>query len=398
MLLPSLAWLSVNCKSSRDDKDQSSNQQEDDGASKKQKKLKKKPKLLPCPDELNYAKDEIINLSEYSRKQGHSSSFSKFPIKDLPIISSDAAAQLDALRESSEVTYSTKKVLNELYRDITTTTTTADDDEPPRPPVRKGIFYGVFVTSGNRWKRQYYTHTLSKDAEVVHIVRGSSSFWYRLDSIDKDKTAQKGDDSDDDDDYNIIKPEDIGRSVYTDGLLWTNTSPNWTWKTPRMRCVITIPKGTQVIVDRSPVNSERCDFDKSTVADESDQEHKRRTVSFFPDVLLLPGQFRISKVTHYIKRDTSSSSSSSSNQDSTPPSPQIGVPNEGNEGNDAMTFVRKYMTCDDIDETTSKKVPSDEPLNDELYASKIIDSEFQDDFFDIRLSLVETVRIPESPA
>ena len=54
-----------------------------------------------------------------------------------------------------------------------------------------------------------------------------------------------------------------------------------------IRCRIDLPAGAQVIIDRSPVSPDDCEFD---------EEGGR---SLFPDVLLLPGQFRVTEVKRY---------------------------------------------------------------------------------------------------
>ena len=61
-------------------------------------------------------------------------------------------------------------------------------------------------------------------------------------------------------------------------------------------------------------------------------------------------------------------------------------------------FVKKRMTDRDIDNIVSEHVPSNNvDDSDVLYAAKILQSDGIRDFYDIRLALVQSVEIPDSP-
>jgi hypothetical protein len=127
---------------------------------------------------------------------------------------------------------------------------------------------------------QYYLQETQKPATVVHIC--DSSYGWREDDC----------------------PMDEGSFVYTRGFLWTNTNPNWEWKTqedePDVRYIrvrVDLPTGTQVVVDRAPVyGGADCEFDASG---------NPPRLSLFPDVLLPPGKFEIVSVKRYQKGDES---------------------------------------------------------------------------------------------
>ena len=160
-------------------------------------------------------------------------------------------------------------VLRELYR------------KPPLPehsPNESADEWALRFSYGNTHKPQYYFHTLKNPATVVHIITGGE-FWCALDSMEIGK----------------LKSCHVDSSAYTNGMLWCNTNPNWTWKTGNddtiIRCSILLPKGTQVVIDRSPV------------AGTHGQCLDGESLSLFPDVLLLPGEFRIDGVKRYKTED-----------------------------------------------------------------------------------------------
>lgn len=224
--------------------------------------------LLPCQPELRYEDGEILNRNIYMRTQGGSSSFLSSPLKIIPLSPPFPTSweELERINVALGVQTSVQTVLRELYR----TEGFPDAPRPPRP------LHKYQVTDGNVHKPQYYTQTLKNPATVVHIVT-DERFWDMsevLDDLDMPK----------------IRTSDVGRLAYTSGILWCNSSPNWTWKSrgdTMIRCRIDLPAGAQVIIDRSPVDPDGCEFD---------EEGGR---SLFPDVLLLPGQFRVTDVKRY---------------------------------------------------------------------------------------------------
>lgn len=166
-------------------------------------------------------------------------------------------------------------VLRELYR-------TDGFPETPRPPRPDGK---ILRSSGNVHKPQYYTQTLKSPATVVHIIT-SAEFWDTSDVpfSDWDPDTEK------------LRTSHTGQFAYTTGILWCNSSPDWSWRSKGsdtiIRCRIDLPAGTQVVVDRSPVyGGYSCEFDEAG------------SRSRFPDVLLLPGEFYIQDVKRYKRED-----------------------------------------------------------------------------------------------
>ena len=203
----------------------------------------------PCREELAYVDGEVLNVASDRRVQGSSSRF--FPhafgsLLDEPFPST--WAHLNAIISDLNTPPSWSVVLHELYAGR------APRFAPPAPVAGR-----AFVKANNNdSKAQYYLTTTTKEEEVVHI-QTEGLLWH-----DEDACATEGD------------------LAYTNGFLWTNASPNWTWKSTTeegrlSRCRITLPAQTQVVIDRSPVfGGSPCQFDDS------------RT-SVFPDVLLPPG-------------------------------------------------------------------------------------------------------------
>ena len=239
----------------------------------KQKRPRRRP--LPCPPELRYEEGEILNVDRDSRNTGGSSRFRSSPLEVIPLDPPFPQSWNDLQRINSALLVNTsmEAVLRELYR-------TDGFPEAPRPPVPSGK---ILKTSGNVHKPQYYTQTLKTPATVVHIVT-SGEFWDTSDVPDWKSDMDK------------LRTSHAGRVAYTTGILWCNSSPDWTWKSSAsdtiIRCRIDLPAGTQVIIDRSPVyGGFDCEFD--------DEGNRSR----FPDVLLLPGEFRIKDVKRYRRED-----------------------------------------------------------------------------------------------
>ena len=218
--------------------------------------------LPPCPDELQYREGEIVNGNKDRRVQGGSSVFYRDPLSIIPLAQPFPRSweELIPIMGHIHVLSAMEKVLKELYR-----TEDFDTSTPTRSDSGK-----AFVRSfDNTHKSQYYLQTVTRSTVVTHII-SNGLFW----NIMENDTQ--------------LKP---GMLAYTYGLLWCNTSPNWTWKTSSedttARCRIELPPGTQVVVDRSPVyGGKDCQFDDN------------RT-SLFPDVLLPPGEFEIVSVRRY---------------------------------------------------------------------------------------------------
>lgn len=152
-----------------------------------------------------------------------------------------------------------------------------------------------------------------------------------------------------------------GMVVYTNGFLWCNTSPNWTWKGGRgakrlIRCRIELPENTQIVVDRSPVHGgTECQFDD------------KRT-SVFPDVLLSPGEFQITSVTRYqTEKDDSESDDSADDDDQADGMVQTVIPKQ----------YRKWKSIE---------------INDEEYAAHILTDVSK--FVDVRLKVTKMMRLP----
>lgn len=296
----------------------------------KQKRPKRRP--LPCPPELRYEDGEILNVDRDNRKRGSSSSFRSSPLDIIPLDSPFPQSWEDLQRINSALLVNTSMevVLKELYR-------TDEFPETPRPPKSYGK---VLRSFGNVHKPQYYTHTLRKPATVVHIIT-SGNFWDDSDAYNWDPDMSK------------IRTSHAGRVAYTTGILWCNANPNWTWNSGGddtiIRCRIDLPAGTQVIIDRSPVyGGTECEFD-----DEGGR-------SFFPDVLLLPGEFIITDVKRYRSDDYDSDHASD--------------------------------TIESLDSEEESGPPTAGMSDKEFAARRMLDT---NNFIDVRLKVTRAMQVPE---
>ena len=226
----------------------------DTGAPKRPKRPYVPP---PCPDELRYKEGEILNLNDVStRITGGSSSFVK--ARDPRISYGQVVTKMQAL---SMVKHD--RVITELYRIPPPSSPDSRPDEMVDPEAFRRAH-------DNTLHNQYYMHTMETDGVVSHIMT-DGDFW--------------------EPEHKTTLPK-AGQLAYTKGIIWTNTDPFWTWKskfnaTRKARCRIRLPPGSQIIIDRAPVyDGTDCTFD----------QHR---ISKFPDVLLLPGVFRVLKVKLY---------------------------------------------------------------------------------------------------
>lgn len=269
----------------------------------------KRPKLalLNCPEELHYEENEIINVSRDERQRGASCNFDKECIYE------EGYTDIKAISMHIKTSVNFQMVLNELNRPAV-----VQEKRSKIFELREGQAFRR--TSGNSHQSQYYLKTTEAPYTVTHINSGDR-FW------------------------GMDEPSEIeqGTTVYTNGFLWCNTSPNWMWTsryegTTLIRCRIEVPVGTQVVVDRSPANiNNMCKVDEE------------RT-SIFPDVLLPPGQFTITSVQRYTDKCESGAARGHS----------IG----GRE------------------------------LRDEEYAARMLLSDNVSEFVDVRLTVNEMLRMP----
>lgn len=308
-----------------------------------QKQKRQKRRDLPCPPELRYKEGEIINYSEHKRVTGGSSMFHCAPSDSIPLEPPFPSSfeELQPIIDAIGVQTTMKDVLSELYR--------TDGFSEATLCTKKTTL--VRYSDGNTRKPQYFTQTLETPATVVHMIT-SGEFW---------------DDSDDGFDIGKLRTHHKGKCAYTNGMLWCNSSPHWTWKTndrndTSIRCRIDLPAGTQVLIDRSPVyGGTTCEFDDN------------RGISLFPDVLLLPGQFQIVDMKRY-KR-------------------------EGYESDDEdLAGEHEKDKIESLD-VAGAKLPRTEPpmlMSDEEYASRMLRK--TSNFIDVRLKVVRTMRVPDSSA
>lgn len=251
--LPSLALLSVNATGTGAP---TADEETAPPSSKRPRRAR-----LPCPDELRYEDGEILNTDKSYRIQGSSSSFDRNKLNIIPLTPPFPASWEELLPIMSNFHVgNVDKILYELYR-------RDGFDASRKKTSSEGNAYER--TTGNFHRQQYYLKTLTEPAAVSHIINDGEFFRF------------------DEDDEHIVPQT----TIYTHGFIWCNTSPNWMWKASDphgklMRCRILLPVGTQVVVDRSPVYDNECQFDEA------------RT-SIFPDVLLPPGQFEITSVARY---------------------------------------------------------------------------------------------------
>jgi hypothetical protein len=121
-----------------------------------------------------------------------------------------------------------------------------------------------------------------------------------------------------------------------------------------IRCRIDLPAGTQVIIDRSPVGGGYdCDLDESG----------RR--SRFQDVLLLPGEFRITNLKGYKNKDS-----------------------ESNE--EADDQAQDYI---ELLDTVYDEPPRSTVMSDNQFAHYMLQK--TNNFLDVRLEVVRMMRVPE---
>lgn len=233
-----------------------------------------KKSLLPCQPELVYQQDEFVNVESSTRLSGSSSHFRKEAISELNLSSFSSQQvvskqEVDAFVRSTQADGNVQRVIEELYR--------MDGFESKSDDVRNDDYYVFTEAYSNNRARQYYLKTIRQSTVVTHIIN-SGHFW-------KPGPRQAGRDSQLDD----IQEQDV---AYTAGFLWTNTHPNWTWKSSStrnaiVRCQIHLPAGMQVVVDRAPVYVQDC-------ATPDDKK------SAFPDVLIPPGKFKVTSVQRYV--------------------------------------------------------------------------------------------------
>lgn len=217
---------------------------------------------LWCPQELQYGEDEIINVDSDNRISAGSASFSRTALKEVPLESPFPKSYEGLIPIITSFNMSIMdSVIKELYRPV-----------DPKPSGGLGSYPDeAFKRAwGNTHRRQYYLKTLTEAHTVTHIIDDGEFF--KMDKKDNTPT--------------------VGEYVYSCGFLWCNTNPNWTWRMNHggkaIRCRIHLPAGTQVIMDRAPVYADSNQF-------KFDETRK----SPFPDVVLPPGRFEITKVTRY---------------------------------------------------------------------------------------------------
>lgn len=198
--------------------------------------------------DLAYRIDEVLMLDREQRISGNSSLF--FPTR--------AAARDDAriLREN-------------MTRVARAVATVAAHRQQPTD---------AFFVADARAVPQYRLVTPRRANTVVHVTSGGV-FW------STDNTGRRG---------RRLDPIRAGDACFTSGLLWTSADPLWEWRTRDdqeriVRCHITVPPGTEVAIDRAPTRG--LDSMHAVTADGREAP--------YPDVVLPPGEFRITRVTHY---------------------------------------------------------------------------------------------------
>lgn len=221
----------------------------------------------PCHEELRYADGETINNKEgRDRVQGGSASFAKNPIPGMPL-GRQLMTRDDILQIDSFTDISVDHVLAELY---------SEPRVASNPASKPYLEYDAFMEAeDNSIKPQYYLHDIQKRTTLVH-VQNDGIFWRNMDRGETN-----------------MMPE-IEERGFTNGFVWTNPSRAWAWKSDSedrfIRIKINVDPGTQVLIDRAPVYKRKCRMD-----DERD--------SIYPDVLLGPAQFRVTKVKRYRRVD-----------------------------------------------------------------------------------------------
>ena len=277
--------------------------------------------LPPCHKELRYEDGEVVNQDRNERVQGGSAKFTKVKSNDIPFgetLTTDK--QISELSRYTQTSWDT--VVKELYSNRQSTSTKSPDQPKNQYPDE------AFVRGyGNQERSQFYLLMVSEETTLAHI-QPDGDFWNVLES---------------DTEYPVV--EDV---CYTNGFIWTNPSTNWAWKSTSaerlIRVRVDIPATTQVIIDRAPVyGGVECQFDKSRE-------------SLFPDVLLGPAKFIVTKVVRY-----------QSNK------------NRGTDSNEEVLYVEPRERG--------------HANNDEEYAQlRVFDS---NEFVDVRLKLVEQVTLPD---
>jgi hypothetical protein len=283
------------------------------------------PQNLPCPNELKYKRGEYLNLQSDERVQGASSTFirERHPKIDLEEKEEWSKDDLVSLLQNTGQLSLQKQVIDELYRASEKMTT---DYRHTSGEAYREVF-------SNDSQSQYYLQTVEEKTTLIHIIL-SGRFWSLKES-------------------NISI--DNRTHAYTTGFVWCNTSPNWTWKEsheqkPLIRCRIDIPKGTQVVVDRSPVSQELCQFDADCT-------------SLFPDVLLPPGEFEIDSVVYYRSTD------------------KQGDPIREEDNSKHIVYVQP-------NDSNLRAVTA---LNDNEYAAKMLS--FCSEFIDVALKVTKMMRL-----
>lgn len=295
---------------------------------------KRRREYPPCPDELFYKDGEIVNIDRSARVRGQSSPFHGQELAIIPLEPPFPSSWEDfvPMYDHGDTENSLHTVLTELYR---------NDGFDANEKLKSYDDEALKRAFNNKHQSQYYLQTLRKPTVVTHIISNGRFGGYF-----------------EDDEHEQIRVEK-GKLAYTYGFLWCNTSPDWSWKTDTrskaaMRCRIEIPENTQVVVDRSPVYGARdhCQFD----------EHR---TSFFPDVLLPPGEFFIDSVKRYRAEDADESND------------EDDVEIETMKRNLARVHLR----------------PNRGVLSDEEYAARMLRD--VDNFVDVRLKVTRMMRLPE---
>ena len=199
----------------------------------------------PCPPELRYEVNELVNVTRRNRVQGHSARFTKEPLLE----------EEKRLALSDSLNF---QVVEQLYKK-------EKEDVAKEGPDNEDIRRG-YVTP------QYRLHTLKSEATLLHVTGAFG-----------EEALSEGEEG-----YEI--PE-VGDIAYTNGFIWTSTNPRWIWRGnggQYTRCRIDVPAGTQVIVDRAPVSGSlnSCQADNGKI-------------SYFPDVLLSAGKFTVVAVSKF---------------------------------------------------------------------------------------------------
>ena len=225
------------------------------------KRQKMDDELPPCHDEFRYDDGEIVNLNSDRRVQGASSKF----LRNAPFSLETALTTYDDMIALNPlVSCNWETVLRELYSRKTA--------QPPEEPLEGEAFV---QSSDNNANPQYYLKIIETATTLSHI-QPDGRFWARGEN-------------------NPTNPV-VGDKCYTNGFLWTNPMPSWSWKNRMsnrfVRVRVDIPAKTQVVIDRAPVFGSvmECQFD----------DHH---ISIIPDVLLSSAEFLVTSVVHYRSKE-----------------------------------------------------------------------------------------------